>query len=689
MAGAAGIKAGQAYVRLGLDDRMTAGLKNAQARLAGFAAGVKAIGVGLRVAGDAVRDFGAGLTAIGTRVAGFGALVGAPLAAAVTTFAKVGDALDEMATRTGVSVEALSELGYAADLAGVDMITLESAIRKGQKAIVDAGSGTQASIEALDALGLSAASLKGLTPEEQLLAMGEAIAQIEDPAKRTAAAMDLWGRSGTQLLPLFADGAAGIDKLRKQARAFGITMSGEAAAGAADLSDALDLARRTVIALTVQVGAALGPVVKELAADVASVAARVGFWVQQNQGLILTIAKAAVVAVVAGAALIALGSAVITIGFGIIGLGAVVGVLGAALSAVAATIGAMLTPIGAVVAAVAHLAVGIAWYTGSGGRAVQRFGEQWAWLSSAVGDSVVAIREAMMAGNMGGAMKVLSAGLKVAWEAAALALRTAIPQSGAAIQKLITDQLEGFDSAWIFGLDLVLQTWTKFWASMERIGTRMMTPVWQLSTQLFGKISEAVAQLVEDYPDLVSGMSEAQKTAFKLSLETSQVRARASKTDGEAARDEAISGINAKEQADLAALTVDRDTALGHIVDEARMRREKIDAEAAAKLTGAEAELVAARAELDKAVLDVKASSMGPPRPRDLDPFPSMKGINEFDPDDLHRPSVAAQGAFNAAAVAGLQSGPFAAIETATKETARNTHKIAAAAQQGGLTFGP
>ena len=52
-------------------------------------------------------------------------------------------------------------------------------------------------------------------------------------------AMELFGKAGTKLLPLMADGAAGINEMQEQARKLGLTVSTETARDAAELNDAL------------------------------------------------------------------------------------------------------------------------------------------------------------------------------------------------------------------------------------------------------------------------------------------------------------------------------------------------------------------------------------------------------------------------------------------------------------------
>ncbi len=114
MAAAQGIRAGRAFIELGVSDKLTKGLRAAQKRL---------------------QAFGEGLRSIGTRLGAIGASALTALFGTAKTFADMGDSLDEMSARTGVSVETLSELGFAAELAGGDLETLEAGLRKMQRTI--------------------------------------------------------------------------------------------------------------------------------------------------------------------------------------------------------------------------------------------------------------------------------------------------------------------------------------------------------------------------------------------------------------------------------------------------------------------------------------------------------------------------------------------------------------------------
>ena len=138
-----GIRAGRAFVELGVDDRIAKGLQKAERRL---------------------KAFGDGLRSLGTRVFAAGAAFLTPILGAVRAFSESGDTLEKMSRRTGVSVEALSELGFAAEQSGADLETLETGLRKMQKSIADAAAGRlekSCRLGAASAAGHSAGSQQG------------------------------------------------------------------------------------------------------------------------------------------------------------------------------------------------------------------------------------------------------------------------------------------------------------------------------------------------------------------------------------------------------------------------------------------------------------------------------------------------------------------------------------------------
>ena len=78
-----------------------------------------------------------------------------------------------------------------------------------------------------------------MSPDERLGAIADRLMAVRSPALRTAMAMDVFGKAGVQILPMLSGGAAGLAAMRQQARALGLSMSGDTVKAAAQLNDAL------------------------------------------------------------------------------------------------------------------------------------------------------------------------------------------------------------------------------------------------------------------------------------------------------------------------------------------------------------------------------------------------------------------------------------------------------------------
>jgi len=404
MANSKGIRAGRAFVELFADDsQLVRGLKAADRRL---------------------KAFGAGVRSIGTQLLGVGAGIAAPLAAATNVFAEMGDQLAKMSARTGISVESLSELGYAAEQSGADMTGLEGGIRKMQKFVFEAAKGSKAAAGTLSRLGLAVSDLAGLSPDQQFERIADRLAQIHDPAKRAALAMEVFGKSGTQLLPLMQDGAKGIEALRQQARDLGLVISTEDAKAAETFGDRLSDLWKVVKSGVFAVGAALAPLLQDLAISATRIAKVIADWVRQNKALIVTVFKVAVGIAVAGAALVAIGALISGVGtaFGV--AASVITGVGTAFGVIVATVGALLSPLGLVVAGTVALGAYLIYASGAGAAALDWLGRKFQDLKQVTSQAFGGIADALAAGDLALAARILWLTLKLEWQKGVSALNS-------------------------------------------------------------------------------------------------------------------------------------------------------------------------------------------------------------------------------------------------------------------------
>lgn len=256
MASGRAIRAARAFVEIFGDD----------SKLRKTLAGVK----------DKLKTFAKGVAVVG---AAAGAAVVAGLAAgtaAVFKFAAAGDAIDKMSGRTGVAADALSQLGFAAEQSGSDIGAVETGIRNMSRQMLQAERGSAEITKTLTDLGISFTDLQGLSPDKQMEVFADAISRVEDPGKKAAFAMQVFGKSGTQLLPLLNGGAKGIRELRAEADSLGLTIGQEQAASAAAFTDAWNRIKRAMGGAVIQVGASLAPMMTDLATRILPLVVQAG-----------------------------------------------------------------------------------------------------------------------------------------------------------------------------------------------------------------------------------------------------------------------------------------------------------------------------------------------------------------------------------------------------------------------------
>jgi hypothetical protein len=113
--------------------------------------------------------------------------------------------LDDLAEKTGASVENLSELQQVARISGTDMGTVETAVIKLNKALHQNDEESKKAQAALKAVGLSVEQLRGLDPAEAFKQMSIAFNGFADSGAKSAAIMAILGKNSAEVLPFMRD----------------------------------------------------------------------------------------------------------------------------------------------------------------------------------------------------------------------------------------------------------------------------------------------------------------------------------------------------------------------------------------------------------------------------------------------------------------------------------------------------
>lgn len=105
----------------------------------------------------------------------------------------------ESASAIGITTGALQSLQYATQMTGGDVEGLSASLSKMNNTLgsAKAGDGVDG---LLTSMGLNLQDLQNMAPDEAFKQIATGISGIDNPAKKTAAAMDLFGRGGVSLI---------------------------------------------------------------------------------------------------------------------------------------------------------------------------------------------------------------------------------------------------------------------------------------------------------------------------------------------------------------------------------------------------------------------------------------------------------------------------------------------------------
>lgn len=196
----------------------------------------------------------------GIAVAGAAAFAG--VVAGVKSAIDAGGELNDMMARTGAAGEGLVVMQRAFENAGMAASQVPAALNKMQKALAGVNEEGEPTATVFGKLGLSIAELTALDPVAAFQKIQESISSIADPATRTAMAMQVFGKSGGEMLAVMTDATA-FEQAAEQVGALGKTLSDNAAALDA-VGDAFGSLDTKLQQIGVQVAVALLPQLTEL-----------------------------------------------------------------------------------------------------------------------------------------------------------------------------------------------------------------------------------------------------------------------------------------------------------------------------------------------------------------------------------------------------------------------------------------
>ncbi len=782
MADTRGIRAGRAFVELGVSDKLTAGLKAAQRRLQAFGNGVRSIGqrlvasAALAAAPLAVsapvfasfeqsmarvraltnateKDFER-LSAEAKHLGETTVFSASQAADAMGFFALAGYSVDQILKSIGPTLDLAAagqlDIAQAADIAakimagmGIEADRLGDAVDVLTKAMTTANTDLNQLGDAMKFVGPIAKSA-GIAFEEivaaiQLLSnagiQGEmagtslrgAILALTSPSKEAAdelaklrvnvlgaqgdvrpladiiedlnRAMDGLGsgerleilgrifpaRQAAGVAELLSQGATKLRQYTHALKNAGGTASRIAGVQLNTLKGQATILRSALEGLGIAVGESLVGPLRVATHFITRATAAMAQWVRENQSMVVIAAASILLIGALGVTLVAIGVAAQAAAFVLGGLGTILLTAKAALLAVGAAASAILSPIGLVITAAAALGIAILVSSGAAGEAIAWLGAQFAQLRDGVTRVMQGISDALAAGDVTLAARILWLSLKLVWQQGVAAINsvwlTARNFFITTAQRMWFGALAaaqiGFHAlevAWIETTSFLSKTWTKFSTGFQKI--------WESATSFVAKRMLEIQGLFDSSLDV-----DAAKKLVDQQLESrlGELNSQAQKQLDERER-------RREEQRRKAADA--NEATLAEIGQQFEQAQEKLRSGTDTQLAETQQQLDEAKQRLEEAIAQAKRERQaaqteglgGPRSPGDLIAAleDQLAGLG-----DAFSRGIEVRGTFSAEAIRGLAAGDDSAERTAraTEQTARHTKRLVEASSKG-LAFG-
>ena len=676
MATASGIRAGRAFVELFADDsKLVRGLNAAKKRL---------------------QAFGSSVRAIGARMFAAGAVVAGPLSLAVKAASDMEETMNKFNVVFGNNADAMKAWGD--EFAGQ--------IGRSKKQIADFLAGTQ---DLLVPIGFEAGAAREMS--QQLTGLAIDLASFNNMADADVlrdlhAALTGSGEVMKKYGVLVNEAAVkqellnqGIDKnsASEQQKVLarlaiilrGTTAAqGDAARSAGSFANQMKALKAKVEDAAVEIGTALLPVVTPLVTKLASAVQIVADWIKQNSSLIVSIAKIAAVVAGAGLAFILIGTAVSGFGATLGAIATVITTVGSAIGLVGSMIAALLSPIGLVIAGIAGLATYLLTSTQAGGEALSWLGNRFTALKETALAAWRGIGDALAAGDLSLAAKILWLTLKMEWQKGVNAL----------------------NQTWVKVKEFFLATWTEAvfgaasiatnaWAKLQAGWTEtvdVMRDAWSLFTTFIAKNwNRVVGFLKQAWQKLKSLVTGEDSSAVQSQIDSETARMNQQLDDR---RNRDIFEREQRRRTRLSEIEGQRTGTLGELDRQREAEHEGRRDQFAGDLEKSESALAQARREWQQAIElaarkreEAATGDTAPERLKKPDELlQQLQSQLNGAGDQLQQTQdkVSVSGSFNAAAIRGLSAGnPEERTARASEETAKNTKRILQEAQHGGLTF--
>ena len=179
------------------------------------AGSIKRLGNSMQGVSGRVKNLRLAMGGLNKTFAAFGLLIsGGAFVGLVKGAIDSADSFGKMADQTGIAANTLQAYVNAGKLAGVSQETIDKGLKRLAQSMREADQGVATYKDSFDSLGISVRGTDGTfkTSEQVLGEVADRFATMENGATKAAISMEIFGRSGANLINLLNGGAASLEE---------------------------------------------------------------------------------------------------------------------------------------------------------------------------------------------------------------------------------------------------------------------------------------------------------------------------------------------------------------------------------------------------------------------------------------------------------------------------------------------
>lgn len=213
-----------------------------------------------------ISGIGASLKTTSRIMAAAGTAIISGMVAITMKTIEAANAADKLAKQTGLTREEIQELGYAAEQEHASLEKIATAILRLSRNMSDASRGTGEARYAFEKLGIAVTKSDGQLRNsvDVMLDVADRFKNMRNETEMTAAAMQLFGRSGAEIVPFLRMGGDEIRNLMQEARDLGFVMSEQTTLDLKALDDQMTALKASLAGVGRQIAAEVVPHLLEM-----------------------------------------------------------------------------------------------------------------------------------------------------------------------------------------------------------------------------------------------------------------------------------------------------------------------------------------------------------------------------------------------------------------------------------------